>query len=196
MSTVFPPRDTTDLHRTAVRLLTEATRAANRAAGPEDALAACTRVPPTFLGDRDAHRRPGGLKDGERQFSVCGVFLLTPDGRENLLVADVGFPSEQHRLRIPSDLAHPGWVVKHKRPLLLANTDHDRDFTQILKTARMGSALFAPMFVQDAYVGQLVLASQARDTYAQDDLDILLGFADVAAAQWRAHDGAAWLRTL
>ena len=196
MSTVVPPRDTTELHRTAVRLLAEATRAANRSTGPEDALAALTRVPPTFLGDRDAHLRPGGLKDGERQFSVCGVFLLTPDGRHNLLVAEVGFPSEQHRLRIPSDLAHPGWVVKHKRPLLIANTDHDPDFRQILRTARMGSAMFAPMFVRDAFVGQFILASQARDTYAEVDHEVLIAFAEIAAAQYRAYDGAAWLRTL
>jgi hypothetical protein len=196
VSAVLPPRDTSDLHRTAVRVLTEAVQSANRAAGPEAALACLTRVPPTFLGDRDAHLRPGGLLGEERQFSVCGVFLLTPDRRENLLVAEVGFPSEQHRLRIPSDLGHPGWMVKHKRPLLIENTDDNRDFRQILKTARMGSVMFAPMFVRDAYVGQFILASQARHTYAQADLDILLAFAEAASAQWRAHDGAVWLATL
>lgn len=173
-----------------------ATRAACHAAGPEEALREITNRCPGLLGDRDAHLRPGALKAGERQFSVCGVFLLTPDGRQNLLVADVGFPPEQHRLRIDVDLGHPGWVVRHRRPLLLTNTDLDPSFRQILKTSRMGSALYAPMIWKDEFFGQLVLASQARNTYAQTDLDILVTFAGVATALWRAHDGPAWLSTL
>ncbi len=62
-----------------VAALAGATRAANAAAGPEAALAELTRALPPLLGDREAHRPPGALKAGERQFSVCGVFLLTPD---------------------------------------------------------------------------------------------------------------------
>ena len=59
--------------------------------------------------------------------------MLTPDRRHNLLVAEVGFlPPEQHRLRIDAELAHPGWVVKHRQPLILANTDLDADFKKIL----------------------------------------------------------------
>jgi hypothetical protein len=191
-----PPRETSALHRDAVRVLGDAVRAASAASGPEDALAALTNVLPPLLGDRAAHLRPGGLKPGERQFSVSGVFLLTPDARESLLVAETGFPPEQHRLRIPADLAHPGWVVKHRRSLLLRNTDRDAEFKQILKTARMGSAMYAPMLWRGELVGQLVLASQARETYAEADLEILVAFAEAATALWIAHDGPAWLRTL
>ena len=189
-------RDTTTLHRDAIGVLAAAARAANAAAGPEQALAEFTRVCPALLGDRAAHLRPGGLKPGERQFSVCGVFALSADGRENRLVAEVGFPPEQHRLRIDAGLAHPGWVVKHRRPLLLANTDLDAAFQQILKTARMGSAMYAPMLWRGDFLGQLVLASQARNTYAEIDLDILVTFAETATAAWCAHGGPAWLATL
>lgn len=185
-----------ELRASALVALGEATRAACDAAGPEEALREITSRCPGLLGDREAHLRPGALKAGERQFSVCGVFLRTPDGRQNLLVADVGFPAEQHRLRIDAELGHPGWVVRHRRPLLLANTDLARDFRQILKTSRMGSALYAPMIWKNEFVGQLILASQARDTYAQADLDILVTFAGVATALWRAHNGPAWLATL
>lgn len=180
----------------ALVALAAATRAANAAGDPEAALAALTRVLPDLLGDRFAHLRPGALKAGERQFSVCGVFLLTPDGRDNLLVAEFGFPPEQHRLRIDATVGHPGWMVQHQRPLLLANTDEHTSFTQILKTARMGSAMFAPMHWRGTYDGQLVLASQVRNTYAGPDLDVLVAFAAVAASVWRAHDGPAWLRAL
>lgn len=191
-----PGRDVTTLHRDAIAVLAAAARAANAAAGPEEALAEFTRVGPALLGDRAAHLRTGGLEPGERQFSVCGVFALSPDGRENLLVAEVGFPPEQHRLRVDAGLAHPGWVVRHRRPLLLANTDLDADFKQILKTARMGSAMYAPMLWRGDFLGQIVLASQARNTYAEIDLEILVTFAETATAAWCAHGGPAWLATL
>ena len=195
-TTTIPARDTSALHRDAILALANAVRAANAATGPEEALIPLTTALPLLLGDRAAHLRPGGLKAGEHQFSVCGVFVLTPDARENLLVAERGFPAEQHRLTIPADLAHPGWVVKHRRPLILANTDHDPEFRQILKTSRMGSALYGPMLSGGQFHGQLVLASQARDTYADVDLEVLVAFAEAATAIWIAHGGPEWLRSL
>ena len=180
----------------ALAALGQASRAACQAAGPEEALQEITALGLRLLGDKDAHRRPGALRPGEQQFSVSGVFVVTPDKKHNLLVAEIGFPPEQHRLRIDIGLAHPGWVVRHRKPLLLANTDRDPDFRQILKTARMGSAVYAPMIWRGEFIGQLVLASQARSTYGQRDLDILATFAEVATALWWAHDGPGFLWSL
>lgn len=189
-------RDWPAFREAALRALADATEKASMAPDVESALSCLTAATAALLGDRDAHRRPGGLRPGERQFTVSGVFLLSPDGRHNLLVAEHGFPADQHRLRIPADLAHPGWVVRHRRPLLLANTDEDPDFKQILKTARMGSALYAPMTWRGELLGQLVTASQARHTYAQPDLDAILAFAHVATAVYVAHGGPGFLRTI
>ena len=174
--------------------LGRATQAGLAASGPEEALRHITGLGPLLLGDREAELRPGALKPGERQFTVSGAFLVTPDRRHNVLLAEHGFPPEQHRLRIDIALAHPGWVVEHRRPLLLANTDLDPDFKQILKTARMGSAVYAPMTWKGTLIGQLVLASQARNTYAEPDLHALVTFAGVATALWQAHDGAGFWR--
>ncbi len=187
------PRDVADLWPAAIAALARAVRAAAAADGPEDALRELTRVCPIVLGDKRAHLRPGALRAGERQFSVCGLFVLTPDRRHNLLLAEVGFPPEQHRLRIDATLAHPGWVVEHRRPLILANTDLDADFKQILKTSRMGSALYAPMTWKGELLGQLLCASQARNTYEPADLDVLQAFAEAGAALWIAHGGPAFL---
>jgi hypothetical protein len=180
----------------AMKALGDAVRAACAAAGPEEALREITGLGPRLLGDRDAHLRPGALKAGERQFTVCGAFIVTPDAKDNLLIAEHGFPPEQHRLRVDIALGHPGWVVKHRRPRLLANTDEHADFTQILKTSRMGSAMFAPMVWRGELVGQLVLASQARNTYDEHDLGVLITLAEVATALWQAHDGRAFLTRL
>jgi hypothetical protein len=77
----------------------------------------------SVLGDKEAHLRPGGLRAGERQFMVSGVFLITSDRQHNLLVAAHGFPPEQHHLRIPIDLGYPGRVVQSQHPLIIANMD-------------------------------------------------------------------------
>ena len=189
-------RDVHALRAEALATLAEATQAANGAPDVESALRYLTAATQEALGDKEAHLRPGGLRAGERQFTDSGIFLITPDRQHNLLVAEHGFPPEQHRLRIPLDLGHPGWVVQHQRPLVLANTDEAPDFRQILKTARMGSALFGPMFWRGQMLGQILTAAQARHTYGPIDLDIFMCFAHVAAAVYMAHGGPEWLRTL
>ncbi len=165
-------RDVHALQTQALTALAAATRAANGSPDVESALGHLTAATREVLGDKTAHLRPGGLRADERQFMVAGVFLITADRQHNLLVAAHGFPPEQYHLRIPIDLGHPGWVVQHQRPLLLANTDDDPDYRQILKTARMGSALLGPIGWRGQMLGQLITAAQARHTYSAIDLDI------------------------
>jgi hypothetical protein len=189
-------RDIHALRAEALARLAEATQAANSAPDVESALRDLTAATQEVLGDKEAHLRPGGLRAGERQFTDAGIFLITPDRQHHLLVAEHGFPPEQHRLRIPFDLGHPGWVAQHQRPLVLTNTDEVPDFRQMLKTARMGSALFGPMCWRGQMLGQVITAAQARHTYGPIDLDLFMGFAHVAVAVYMAHGGPEWLRTL
>jgi len=192
----MPERDVHALWAQALARLAESTQAANDAPDVESALRHLTAGTQEVLGDKEAHLRPGGLRAGERQFTNSGIFLITPDHHYNLLVAEHGFPPAQHRLRIPIDLGHPGQVVRYQRPVVLANTDESPDFRQILKTARMGSAMFGPMVWRGQMLGQILTAAQARHTYSALDLDIFMGFAHVAAAVYIAHGGPEWLRTL
>jgi len=188
-----------DLHAflaRAVQSLGEAGQAAAAEADAEAALRQLTLACFELLGDREAHLRDGALKDDERQFFVAGVFLVTPAADGHILVAEHGFPAEQHRLSFPIDTAHPGWVYQHRKPLILANTDDHAEFKQILKTARMGSALYAPLLWRDEMLGQMVMAAQARNTFSAIDLDVLLAFAQLATAHYLLHDGPALLATL
>jgi hypothetical protein len=146
-----------------------------------------------LLGDRSAHQQAGALKPGEQQFFVSGFFLVSPSGAEHQLVAERGFPTEQHRLRIPIELGHPGWVFVHQTPLLLANTDEHADFKQILKSARMGSAMYAPMLWRGEFLGQFIMAAQARNTFAEADLEILCAMSGMATTALVASGGAARL---
>ncbi len=186
-------RDLNAFRATAWGAFASASRAAIDAPDAESALLKITSASKALLGDKEAYLRPGSLKEGERHYSISGIFLISPSRRENVLVAENGFPAEQHRLRIPIEHGHPGWLVKHQKPLLLANTDDHNDFKQILKTSRMGSVVFAPMFWKGQMFGQIVTASQARNTYSEPDLDIQIAFGNLAAATFIAHGGSALL---
>lgn len=177
-----------------MKLLTQAAQAATLATDAEAALRAVTAIAFEQVGDRSAPLAPGALLDGEKQFFVCGVFLHSASSAQSVLVAEHGFPPEQHRLSIADDLGHPGWVVKNRRPLVLENTDRHAEFKQILKTSRMGSAMYAPMFVGGEFVGQLILAAQGRNTFCRNDLDLLVALASVAAIAFRGADGPRWFR--
>lgn len=166
------------------------------AAGPEAALRVVTDCVADLLGDKTAHLKPGGLKKGEVQYTVAAVVMIAPDRSKNVFIAQSGFPAEQHHMKIDIERGHPGRVVREQQPLLLANTDDHDDFQQILKTSRMGSSLYVPMFWQGTMFGQLISGSQARYSYREIDLELMCRFADIAALLWHAHDGPAELPTI
>ena len=189
-------RDIAAFQREAMRALTRAGAQASAAAGPEEAIRVITETLPRLLGDKESHLQPGNLKEGETQQFACGCFVVTPDGKFNLLVAPVNFGPAQRYLKIDIALGHPGSVVKNKQPMLLANTDTHKSFIKILDTFRAGSAVFAPLIWRGDAVGVIVCASQARNTYSETDLEVHVAFSHLAAALWIAHQGPAYLSEL
>ncbi len=189
-------RDLDRFRAQALAALRQAGETATLTAPVEAALSDITKTAYDLLGDREAHLQPGALKEGETQFFVCGIFLLRPGDAGHILVAEHGFPAEQHRLTVAIDMGHPGHVWRTKGPLILANTDEHTDFKQILKTARMGSALYAPMFWRGEMLGQIICAAQARNTFQDIDLDVLCAFAGLAGLAFVAGDGKAWCNAL
>ena len=189
-------RDLNRFRAEAVRSFGDTGTAAVAQPEPEAALRCITRTCFDLLGDRQAACRPGALKEGERQFFVSGIFLVTPGADGHLLVAENGFPPAQHRLRIPIDMGHPGIVYRDRKPHLLGNTDDDFRFRQILKTARMGSVVIAPMIWQGEFLGQLLTAAQARNTLSEPDLEVIIGFAQLAVSVYVAKGGSDFLASL
>lgn len=179
--------------RAALAMIDAGGEAALSATGPEEATRALVRAYYDLLGDREAYLRPGSLKAGEHPFCVAGAFMVTPDKRYHMLVGNVNFPPEQERLMVPIDGGHPGWVYAHRSKLILKNTDEHGEFRQYLKTSRMGSTIFAPLFWKGEFLGQIVMAAQARYTMRDEDLDVLVACSRVAAGVWIAQGGPAWL---
>ena len=176
-----------------LQMIDKAGEDALAASGPEDALHCLVAAYHAHLGDRRAHERPGALREGERQYFVAGAFIVTPDRRYHMLVGNVGFPPEQRRLMVPIDAGHPGWVYERRQPLVLENTDEHGEFRQYLKTSRMGSSIYAPMIFRGSFLGQVVMAAQARNTMRESDLRALIAVSRLATALWLAHEGPAWL---
>jgi len=160
---------------------------------PERALHCLVSAWVAGLGDRQAHLRAGNLRPGEQQYFVGGCFMVTPDQDWHMLVANSGFPAEQRRLMIPIEAGHPGRVRRSGQPMLLANTDEHGDFRQYLKSSKMGSSIYAPLFWEGRFMGQIVMAAQARYTMSADDLAVLVALTPLVSALWVAKGGPAWL---
>jgi hypothetical protein len=169
-----------------------AAAAAAKGATPEDVVHDAMRVLFDTLGDRTAHLRAGALAPGQRQFFVAGAFFVTPDGQCQMLVGNTGFPPEQRRLLIPVDGGHPGRVIASAAPLLLEDTRQHADFRQYLKTARMGSAIYAPLIWDGAARGLVIMAAQAGGTMRRADLETLVAVAPAVTEGWLRTGGPDW----
>ena len=175
-------------------IIERAGAAAASASGPETALRALLTPLHGELG-----RREGAfdLPEGVSQFFVAGAFMVTPDAAWHMLTGSIGFPEEQQRLMIPIGGGHPGRVRASGQPLHLPDTEaQPGSFKQYLKTARMGSAIYAPMIWQGRFLGQIVLAARARGTLSEEDFAIMRAAAPVAAMAWIAQGGEDWLSAI
>ena len=145
------------------------------------------------LGCRSAHLAPGALGTGQQQFFVAGGFFVTPGRQQQMLVGNTGFPADQRRLRIPIDGGHPGRVIATAQPLLLQDTRDHPAFRQYLRTARMGSAVYAPLIWEGAAQALIIVAAQAAGTMRAADLAVLVAVAPVIGQEWQARGGPGWL---
>ncbi len=123
------------------------------------------------------HSNPG--KDGN--FTVATFFLFTPDGDHLDIYLPQNFPPEQAHLRIPAGHGHPGMVASTGKARLLSDTREDRQFVQILETARMGSAMFHPLRRDGQVIGVMVNAAIQPGTYTPADFKLHGILADLAA---------------
>ncbi len=94
---------------------------------------------------------------------------------------------------------HLGWVMRHKAPLLVTDSESDPR-VQYLGAPRSRSMIIVPVLYQERCLGILGLASPEPSAYTQADQDLLLAFANqvaVALENARLYDEVrAWATTL
>lgn len=165
------------------------------AKGPEEALYALTRALPALLGDPSAVLRPNAFREDPppRVGAACAAFLRTADGLHHMIVAPVNFAPEQYHELVDIKLGHPGEVAHTHQPMLLRDTALHASFVKILQSFRAGSSIFAPLMWQGSYLGVLICANVARNTFGEADLIAHRGFAALAASLWVAQGGPEWM---
>jgi GAF domain-containing protein len=163
--------------------------------GPEEALYAITRAIPALLGDPSAALRPNAFRETPPPVigAAAVAFMVTADRQHHMITAPVNFAPEQYHELVDIRLGHPGEVAKTRQPMLLRDTALHASFVKILQTFRAGSSMFAPILWQGEYLGVLICANAARNSFGEADLIAHRGFAALAAALWVAQGGPAWM---
>jgi len=162
---------------------------------PEEALYAITRAIPALLGDASAALRPNAFRETPPPVTGAAAvaFMATADRQHHMITAPVNFAPEQYHELVDIRLGHPGEVAKTRQPMLLRDTALHAGFVKILQTFRAGSSMFAPILWQGDYLGVLICANAARNTFGEADLIAHRGFAALAASLWVAQGGPAWM---
>jgi GAF domain-containing protein len=168
------------------RGLQEAAEASRIESDPERALSHITRIAQAALGNVERTQSEG-------DFRCSGVFLLAPSGDHLILLAEHGYPPEQHRARISIMDSNPGLVVRTGKSKIVPNTDEDPNFRQILSAIRVGSSCYLPVIWQRQVLGMFNVAAAARYALSEIDRDMGMLFANLAAATWIALDGPRFL---
>ncbi len=182
-------RNLESFYQLGVQLLSSCADEGSRVAGPEEALSVITRVCRDNLGYRDLPLDQKCLLDGEIDQYACGTFFVLPSRDKQILLAPQNYGPDQNYMVVATDVGHPGWVVKNRKPLILRNTDEHQSFVRILKTFRGGSVVYAPIEWNGQFLGQIICAAQARNVMDTPDLDLLVAMARLAGALWVANGG-------
>jgi len=115
-------------------------------------------------------------------FSLAGLYLYDEAEDRLSLIATKGFTPEQQALaeRTAAE-RHPGWVVRHKQPLLSQNAATEPRVRYVREQPRGRSHLYVPMLSQDRCVGAIGLAHTQLGAFDDDDLAILTLYASQVA---------------
>src|SRR3569623_1062051 len=110
--------------------LARAAQVSRAETNPETALFNITECARVSVGDPDARHRPGAVNPGDPDFVISGIFFVAPSRDHMVLVVGNGFDARLARIGI-SD-SRPGPTVRTGAPAVLANTDHDKLFRQLI----------------------------------------------------------------
>ena len=106
-------------------------------------------------------------------FQAAGVFLLNQDSTELFLAASDGLYQQEMSCQLRPEMGVPAIVAQTERPLLFADPAGDPRFATILRSARLGSALYHPIAQGGQVYGVISLWHVDAGAYAQGDVDRL-----------------------
>ncbi len=101
---------------------------------------------------------------------------------EQLVVASCdGVSDSEVNLSIPAAYGLTGRVLQEKASILIADTDSERDYRQLLESQRIRSAAYAPMKWREEVYGVAFAGSQQKEGFNENDLNLLTALSVQAA---------------
>ncbi|MFA5115181.1 MAG: HD domain-containing phosphohydrolase [Candidatus Omnitrophota bacterium] len=109
-----------------------------------------------------------------------GVLLVLDEGREELYIrSSFGVPEDSKNIRFAVSEEGPGWVARHRKPLLVPAQDKAGDTA---KGIFVPPLLAAPMLYQNRLIGVLAVAGKSNGAdFAEDELLIISNLASQTA---------------
>ncbi len=112
---------------------------------------------------------------------VAMVFRLEKDGERLVVAACDGVSESEAGLEVPVGYGIIGRVLEEREPLLLKDTDMEREFRQLLETRRIRSAAYSPLKWRDEIYGVALAGNQERDSLDDNDLNLISALSVQAA---------------
>ncbi|MEM6532241.1 MAG: sensor domain-containing diguanylate cyclase [Myxococcota bacterium] len=115
------------------------------------------------------------------------LLLLDPESQELYFDVVVGAAADSIKhIRLPIGEGIAGWVAEQRKPAVVADTQKDPRFSRRVDEAsqlQTQSVLAVPLISRDQVLGVLELIRTAEDPepYTEEDLEVLLPFADFVA---------------
>jgi PAS domain S-box-containing protein len=125
------------------------------------------------------------LLDAEAASMLLHTAVLEEGGDELVFAAVTGSASEKLvGTRLPMATGVAGWVIRERRPALVADAQSDPHFdnrTDAVTGMTTRSLLAVPLLFQDTTQGALEAVNKVNGTFDQDDLEMLEALASSAA---------------
>lgn len=112
---------------------------------------------------------------------VAMVFRLEKDGERLVVASCDGVSESEAGLEVPLGYGIIGRVLEEREPLLLKDTDMEREFRQLLETRRIRSAVYSPLKWRDEIYGVALAGNQERDSLDDNDLNLISALSVQAA---------------
>ncbi|MCC6446561.1 MAG: GAF domain-containing protein [Armatimonadetes bacterium] len=109
------------------------------------------------------------------------ILLLNDDRTRMSVAAAYGLTENERQVTVTAGEGLPALVLETGKPLLVADTDQEPRFEQLVPRARCLSAMLSPLRTKNRPLGVIIVTSLQRNAYNGDDLNMLTAVAAQSA---------------
>ncbi len=120
-------------------------------------------------------------------FERSSVAFISPDGQKLTLSnihnekGPANDPADGREFEV-SESTVIGWVAVNRIPILRPDIAADDRFEEVVAEAKLQSDMVVPLIARDKLIGTLNVGSRKKNAYTEQDLENLVGFANIVSA--------------